>query len=157
MRNFLLFIISILSFSFIHVEPIDFSNIEKTKITVTVNGAVKNPGKYELKNYSCLQDLLDLAIVSEDGDTSVLNLQTILHDHDTIYVPNKEDTQIQRISINSATKEQLLLLPGIGESIAERIIAYREEYGFFQSLDELKNVKGIGEVKFKKLEMYVSL
>ncbi len=48
------------------------------------------------------------------------------------------------LDINTATKAELVKVKGIGEKKAERIIAYREEHGAFKSIDELKNVKGIG-------------
>jgi competence protein ComEA len=61
------------------------------------------------------------------------------------------------VDINSAGKDDFIALPGIGESLAERIILYREENGPFQSLDELMNVKGIGRKKFELLVPYCRL
>ena len=55
-------------------------------------------------------------------------------------------------NINSATKIELMELPGIGEAMAERIIAYRQEHGGFASIEELMNVSGIGETKFNGLK-----
>ena len=63
----------------------------------------------------------------------------------------------RKISINQATKEQLEKLPGVGESLAERIIAYRKEQGKFQSVEDLKNVSGIGEKKYAALADMISL
>ena len=57
-----------------------------------------------------------------------------------------------RIDINSATLQQLQMLPGIGEVLAQRIIEYREEHGDFQSVDDLINVSGIGEVKLSNIK-----
>lgn len=61
------------------------------------------------------------------------------------------------VSLNHATKEELMTLPGIGESKAEIIISYREENGGFQSIEELKNVKGIGEKIFDKIKDNIML
>lgn len=62
------------------------------------------------------------------------------------------DNIAEKVNINTATKEQLIALPGIGEVTAQRIIDYRNEYGRFATIDEIKNVKGIGEVKFEKIK-----
>lgn len=68
-----------------------------------------------------------------------------------------EETQQFQININTATKEELMLLDGIGEKMAERIIAYRTEYGLFTSLEQLKNVKGIGEKTYQDIVMYITI
>ena len=61
------------------------------------------------------------------------------------------------IDINTATSEQLQTLTGIGEVIAQRIIDYREEHGPFTSIDELLNVKGIGEITLSKFRNDVTV
>jgi len=83
---------------------------------------------------------------------------TVLKDKDYIKIPVKTaDEQTAKVSINSGTVEQLCTLPGIGEGTAEKIIAYRNEKGLFQSLEELKQVTGIGEAKFEKIKDQISL
>jgi comEA protein len=64
---------------------------------------------------------------------------------------------IQKVNINSATKSELMSLPGIGEATAERIILYREEHGTFKKISDMKNVKGIGEKKFDNLKPYIEV
>lgn len=61
------------------------------------------------------------------------------------------------INLNAASKEELDKLPGVGKGIAEQIIRYRTEHGKFKRVDELKNIKGIGERKFKTLQQFVSI
>ena len=62
-----------------------------------------------------------------------------------------------KININTATSQQLQLLPGIGAATAEKIIAYRETVGEFTSLESLMNVSGIGEKKFAQLKPYIKI
>ncbi len=63
----------------------------------------------------------------------------------------------QLLDINSATAEQLQQLPGIGEKIAERIIKYREENGYFKKAEDLLNVDGIGEKKLEKIKPLIKI
>ncbi len=72
---------------------------------------------------------------------------------DTAAVP----TRRSKIDLNSATKTELMELPGIGEAMAERIILRREERGRFRTTEELKKVKGIGEKKFEKLKPHIEV
>ena len=69
----------------------------------------------------------------------------------------KKNKLVEKIHLNGASKQQLTLLPGIGNAVAEKIIEYRKEHGAFKELDELKNVKGIGEKKFEKLKELVEI
>lgn len=64
--------------------------------------------------------------------------------------------QAKTVNINTASKKELTLLPGIGPSTAEKIIIYRNQYGFFNSLDELKAVKGIGDKKIERLREFTT-
>lgn len=61
------------------------------------------------------------------------------------------------INLNTATKEELMKLPGVGEVIAERILLYREEKGRFRDISELKNIRGIGDKTFEKLRPWVKV
>ena len=79
-------------------------------------------------------------------------------------LPSPSSTQVDKtsrrttkiVNINSATKTQLMNLPGIGPAIAERIIAFRTAHGGFRSIDEFSNVKGIGKKKFEKIRPFIS-
>ncbi|SFM91378.1 comEA protein [Thermodesulforhabdus norvegica] len=62
-----------------------------------------------------------------------------------------------KININTADKADLEKLPGIGPALAERIIQYRQEHGPFKTIDELKNVKGIGDKKFEAIKDLITV
>ena len=68
-----------------------------------------------------------------------------------------ETTSKKKLDINQASKDDFIKLPGIGPVIAERIIQYRNTHTKFKSLDELNNVQGIGEEKFKKFKRYLTI
>lgn len=63
----------------------------------------------------------------------------------------------RKININTASLEELVLLPGIGNALALRIIAYRESNGSFRSISEIKNVSGIGEEIFLQIKQYITV
>lgn len=69
--------------------------------------------------------------------------------------PVTETTVDYRMDINTASKTELMELPGIGEKIADRIIAYRTAHGPFQSIEDLMNVEGIGEKKMQQIETWI--
>ncbi len=62
-----------------------------------------------------------------------------------------------KVNLNTAPKEELMLLPGIGDLLAERIIAYRKENGGFFSKDEIKQVQGIGDGKYEAIRHYITI
>ncbi len=73
---------------------------------------------------------------------------------------NNDESNIEpdmRIDINTASLQQLQLLPGVGEALAQRILDYRTEHGRFVSLKELMNVSGIGNKKFEQIEPYIKI
>jgi len=71
--------------------------------------------------------------------------------------PAKTTAPASVVNLNTATTSQIATLPGIGEKAAERIIEYREKNGGFKKVEELMNVKGIGEKSFLKLKPLVTL
>ena len=62
-----------------------------------------------------------------------------------------------KININQATEEDLILLPGIGETLAKRIVEYRDQNGPFTLLEDLQKVSGIGQVRFDRILDYITL
>ncbi len=70
----------------------------------------------------------------------------------TILRRSVEETAVEKVSINTATQEELETLPGIGEVLAQRILLYREEHGAFYEPEELLQVPGIGEKTLEKMK-----
>ncbi len=70
---------------------------------------------------------------------------------------NSAVSESEKVNINTATAEELKTLSGIGDVTAERIIEYREKFGGFLSVDELENVKGIGEKLIDKIRPYIKI
>lgn len=139
---------------------------KEEKIAVYITGAIKNPGVYYLNLNSRLSDLLDICGgVLETADLNKINLAKKLADSDKIDIPEKREESLEeeileednvKININTASKEELMTLNGIGESTASKIIEYRKIQQFVQ-IEDIMEVPGIGESKFNNIkdEIYV--
>lgn len=73
------------------------------------------------------------------------------------YHPETESTLPGKLNINMATVKELSMLPGIGEGYAQRIVDYREKNGPFISIEDLMNIKGIGEKRFESISDYITV
>lgn len=142
---------------------------EPEYIMADVKGAVVKPGVYELKSDARVKDIITRAGgFLEEADQTQLNLAGKVVDEMMIYVPvrgegagDSEVSSVEAnnglISINKATLSELQELPGIGPAKAEAIIAYREETGGFSTIDDLKEISGIGEKTFEKLKDLITV
>lgn len=158
MKRTLLFFCTIIFFVFTcfnRYTTIDLKLAKPTLMEVEIKGAISNPGVYTLKRNSSISTLIKRSgPLLENADTSRISFTHILQDQDVVVIP--EIKGIKLISLNSATKEELQTLPGIGPSIAQRIIDYRES-STFQTLEQIKDVKGIGEALFNKIQDKICL
>lgn len=150
------------------------------KIFVYIVGAVNNPGVLEVAENSRLYEVINLASgETKDADLSLLNLASTVYDSQKIIVPFKDENQktykesinttfknenVEQnnsssglININTATVSILTKLNGIGESTAKKIITYREENGNFKSIEEIKNVNGIGDSKYNAIKNDITI
>lgn len=140
-------------------------------VCVYLCGAVAEPGVYELAEGSRLYEAIELAGgLKPEADATHLNLARVLLDGEQIlvmtteeveklqesgsftYDVNHQDTQQTLININTATKEQLMTLSGIGEGRAEAILQYREEKGTFQRIEQIMEVSGIKNALYDKIK-----
>ena len=138
---------------------------DENKIFVDVKGAVKHPGVFETTKDKRVKDLIEEAGgLLEDADTSTLNLSQKVKDQMVIYVlkHGEKPKQISDgvtssssgdvININTANKEQLMKISGVGKTKAEAIISYREKNGDFKKKEDITKVKGIGKATFEKIK-----
>ncbi|HEY2601162.1 MAG TPA: helix-hairpin-helix domain-containing protein [Thermoleophilaceae bacterium] len=136
------------------------------ELWVDVAGAVRRPGLYKVPSGSRLAIALERAGgVSARGDEAGVNLAAPLHDGQQVIVPRRGAAAVVAggtaaaagsasagpISLGQATEVQLESLDGIGPALAGRILEYRQQHGGFRSLDELKEVSGIGDKRFEAL------
>ncbi|MGM9934142.1 helix-hairpin-helix domain-containing protein [uncultured Clostridium sp.] len=145
------------------------NKLQNKTIIVEIKGQVKNPDVYTLDENSIINDLITLAGgVTENADLSSINRAKKLQNHEMIYIADKNEASIAQnsmadpsehsvmseslVDINTAEAEQLKTLNGIGDSKAKSIIEYREQNGGFKSIEEIKNVTGIGEKMFEKIK-----
>lgn len=145
-------------------------------LRIYVSGAVAHPDVYELPYDSIVKDAVEAAGgPTGEADLNQINLARRVYDEEQIYVPQKGEESFPvsppsspslpspssqeggKVNINMATAEELDTLPGIGPSIAQRIIDYRTTNGPFQSVEDIKNVRGIGDVTFEKLKDKVTV
>ena len=161
---------------------------EVQEIVVYVNGAVKNPGVYTLKQGSRIYQAVAMAGgMTDKAKKDSINLAETAADAQNIHIMTKKEYQkyydrnedisaddqenyggtmktgqknednISLININTDNQEQLMTLPGIGESKATAIITYREENGRFSSKEDIKNVSGIGEATYANLKDLITV
>lgn len=142
------------------------------KIIIYITGQVQNQGVIELEYGSRIADAIEKAGgTTEWADLKDVNLAYELEDGQKIYIPSQDEetmiieegansnyeTQETVVNINKASSEQLQELNGIGKSLADTIVRYREENGKFKDIEELLNVPGIGDSKFANIKEFVKI
>ena len=140
-------------------------NRHDEKIFVDVKGAVKHPGVFETTKDKRVKDLIEEAGgLLDDADTSTLNLSQKVKDQMIIYVlkhgekpkqisdGGSSSSNTDVININTANKEQLMKISGVGKTKAEAIIAHREKNGDFKKKEDITKVRGIGKATFEKIK-----
>lgn len=162
------------------VENILEKDDKNKEIIVHITGAVKKNGIVKLKEGARIYDAIEMAGGStDDADLSKINLAYVLEDGQKVYIPkigeinqeNAEEEYItfeygnnkniiqdynkggnEKVNINTANQTELETLPGIGTATAEKIIDYRNKNGKFSSIEDIQNVKGIGNAKYENIK-----
>ncbi|HEY5575598.1 MAG TPA: helix-hairpin-helix domain-containing protein [Clostridiaceae bacterium] len=135
------------------------------KLTVYVNGEVNSPGVYSLVAGSRVKDAIEASGgFTPAADIKRVNLAKKVRDEDYIFIDTQDSTKGSGgasqggissdgiVNVNTATKEELMTVPGIGEVTAQKIIDYREKNGDFQKIEDLTKVDRIGEKTLAKFK-----
>ncbi|MBO4326464.1 MAG: helix-hairpin-helix domain-containing protein [Clostridia bacterium] len=159
------------------------SPLADMRIAVHITGAVAEEGVYWLEPGSIVQDAVDMCGgLLPDADTYCINLAMKVNDGMRIHIPSvySEDkkwlldvgyasTQVSSngssgiygtaglVNINTASVNELVTLSGIGESTAREIIAFREEHGRFETIEDIMNVPGIKDAKFARIKKFITV
>lgn len=149
------------------------ADIEPAEISVYICGNVKSPGVVKVKEGTRLAEAIAMVGgASEEADLNSVNLAYRLADEDMVYIPKKGEELKStgknipgvntvksvtvngsgKININTAGESELDTLEGVGPATAKAIIQYRNQNGPFKSIEEIKNVKGIGDSKFNSMK-----
>lgn len=147
-------------------------------IYVDIGGEVNVPGVYEVSEGTRLFQVIEKAGgLTEDADIDVINRAEAVYDGQKILIASYEESEKRsksqtlaapaeqsgissaadevKVNINTADSVTLQTIPGIGPSKAERIIEYRNTQGRFQSIDDIKNISGIGDKTFESIKKYI--
>lgn len=143
------------------IEFIDQSAPELEMIEIDIKGAVQFPGIYHFFEPITLEEALDYAGgLLEDADKSSFNLSEIITRDRQITISSVNvsiETPTILVNVNTAGFKELITIPGMTETRAASLIIYREQYGKFNHLDDLINVKNIGIVTLEKIKPYITL
>lgn len=141
------------------------TEVKKEMVVVDVGGEVREPMVVELEEGSRIGDAIEAAGgLTEEADIDGINRAAFVSDGDKILIPSKAETELSggggaydvygdgKININTADSLQLQEITGVGPVTAEKIISYREENGRFDTIEDIKNVSGIGDKTFEKMK-----
>lgn len=132
---------------------------------VEVCGCVNAPGVYEVPEGTRVYQVIEMAGgLREEAGTGAVNQAAQVTDGQQVYIPSKDEDAVPSgqgrtglVNINTAEAEELMALPGIGQSKAEAIISYRESVGRFGSIEDIMKVNGIKEAAFNRIKELICI
>ena len=134
-----------------------YSNDFQT-IKVELKGEIVFSGVYEIPVGTKLGEVVKMAYgFTSNADTNDLNLNRVLLINEVIIVCSKVLKDNQKINLNKADFQTLIQVPNITEKRAASILVYKEQYGLFKSVEELLNVKNIGQATYDKVKDYFTI
>jgi len=150
------------------VEPSPTLEPTPAQVAVYVTGSVVNPGVYYLPEGSRVEDAVHAAGgPAAEADLNRVNLAQRVHDGEQIYVPEMGEENLpvpsgstsggSLININTASASELETLPGIGPTLAQSVIEHREAHGPFATIEEIMDVRGIGEGLFDEMRDLITV
>lgn len=160
--------------AFIIIDPkvslISTNSVENTSesyetINVEIEGAIVNPGTYTLDSTATLKDLIDEAGgLLSSADTTCFDMEISVSSYELFYIPYEAGYAEEcvpvtetKVNINKASVSEIATINGISETIAEKIIEYREINGEFKTIEEIMNVTGIGIKTYEKIRDHICL
>ncbi|MBP2026975.1 competence protein ComEA [Acetoanaerobium pronyense] len=155
-----------------NIEEITFEDTsENTEVTVFISGEINSPKVITMEKGKRLIDAVEeCGGLTEDADLNKINLSLVLEEEGHYIIPKIGDVleatntnfseagsiKSLKININTATKDELKSLPGIGDVLADRIIEKRDSIGRFKNIEDIKGVSGIGDKKYDDIKDKIS-
>lgn len=166
------------------IEQENISENNKNMITIFISGEVKEPGVVTIEGDKRLSDAIDkLGGFTSEANLNKINLAMRIEDEkhyivpkigddtdantnannavggisDEVAIESSNQNETNKININIADIQELDTLPGVGEATANKIINYRDEKGKFNSIEDIKNVNGIGDKKYEDIKDKISI
>ena len=168
------------------IEKENISENNKNMITIFISGEVKEPGVVTIEGDKRLSDAIDkLGGFTSEANLNKINLAMRIEDEkhyivpkigddidtntdtntnnavegisDEVAIESSNQNETNKININIADVQELDTLPGVGEATANKIINYRDEKGKFNSIEDIKNVNGIGDKKYEDIKDKISI
>ena len=160
MKKEYLIIVLILTY-FLYVKEPDKVYIDSPcleyELFVEVKGEVQNQGVFEVDSSMRVIEVIELAGgFTNNADVMSISLSESVYDEMVIIVSEIENKDHNFININKASLSELMMLPKLGVKKAEAIINYREEFGAFSAIEDIKDVSGIGDAIFDDIKDLIS-